>query len=91
MSSKTAGSFAAGVSRALTKQGLRPLPSGTPITREGVRVGRFSDTRASVRVDIDAPVRAKRTADDIAEALAAAGYAVERRTDTTMYVERAEA
>lgn len=90
MSSTNAGSFAAGVSRALRVRGLRPLPSGTPIVREGVRVERgYADNRASVRVDIDLPRKALRYADDIEEALTEAGYIVERAAGAvTMQVTR---
>lgn len=84
MSSTNAASFAAGVSRTLRANGLRPLPSGTPIDREGVRVSRgHADNRASVRVDIDLPRKALRYADDIEEALTEAGYTVERTAGAT--------
>lgn len=90
MSSTNAASFAAGVSRALRVRGLRPLPSGTPITREGVRVSRGPlDNTASVRVDIDRPITAERTADDIEKTLTEAGYTVTRAAgSTTMQVTR---
>lgn len=90
MSSTNAASFAAGVSRTLRVAGLRPLPSGTPITREGVRVSRgHRDNTASIRVDIDRPIAAERTAADIEETLTEAGYSIERKPGaTTMQVTR---
>lgn len=73
-----ANSFAAAVSATLRRQGLRPLPSGTPLARQGVRVRRGPlPGTASVHVDIEMPRRAARIAADIAEVLAEAGYTVE--------------
>jgi hypothetical protein len=91
MTATNAGAFAAGVSRALTKQGMRALPSGTPITREGIRVRRgHLDGHASVSIDIDLPRKAKRMGDDVVIALWLSGYEVERATDTQIRVTRAE-
>lgn len=81
MSSRDA--FAAAVSRKLREGGIRPLPSGTPITREGVRVSRspVADT-ARVAIDLDAPSASRRMADAVEEILVGAGYAVDRRETT---------
>lgn len=73
---RSRGSFAAGVSRALIAAGLRPLPSGTSRTREGVRVSAALPGTALVAVDIDAPTKAERTARDIAGVLSEAGYTI---------------
>jgi hypothetical protein len=86
--SRTSAAFAAGVSRALHKQGITVLGSGTPYTREGIRVRKFMDHSASVTVDLDAPSAAKRLADAVEEALTTAGYLVERRHDTAMWAQR---
>jgi hypothetical protein len=91
MTRTNAGAFAAGVSRALTKQGMRALPSGTPITREGIRVRPgHTDGTAAVSVDIDLPLKAKRTTDDVVIALWLSGYQPTRSTDTLVTVVRAD-
>lgn len=75
---QTANSFAAAVSRTLREAGMRPLPSGTPRSREGIRVSRTSlPATAYVSVDVDLPRKAARMAADVAEVLTEAGYAVE--------------
>lgn len=68
---------AAAVSRALRAGGLRPLPSGTPRSREGVRVSPSVFETVSVVVSIDAPRQCARVAADVEEVLADAGYTVE--------------
>lgn len=68
-------SFASAVSRRIREDVMRPLPSGTPRGREGVRVSGHLQG-ASVAVDIDLPGKAARIADAITEALTAAGYTV---------------
>jgi hypothetical protein len=87
---RSAGAFAAGVTRALRGQGLVVLPSGTPFSREGVRVRASSTDRAAVSIDLDQPGRATRLANEVAELLAEAGYATERstHTDTIIYATR---
>jgi hypothetical protein len=90
MSAASAGAFAAGVSRALRAQGIRPLPSGTPRGREGVRVGKGGlDGTALVSVVIwDSPGHEARLAAAVDEALAATGYTVHRVDDTMWRVSR---
>jgi hypothetical protein len=67
---------AAAVSRVLRAGGLRPLGSGTPAHREGVRVsGQF------VRISVDSPSRERALGDDVVAILVAAGYDVERVSD----------
>jgi hypothetical protein len=76
------------VSAAIRKAGLRPLPSGTPVTRQGVRVSR-SGLPGVVRVlaDYDGEGKARRTASDLAEVLTDAGYDVEKSASgSSLYV-----
>ena len=65
------------VSRALRRAGFRPLPSGTPRTREGLRVSRAA-THVVVLVDLDSASAAARATDDVFDTLAAKGYVVDR-------------
>lgn len=72
------------VSRKLRQAGMRPLPSGTPRDREGVRVsgssrrtGLPSLDAVSVVVSIDGPAHRARIAVDVVEVLTGAGYIVE--------------
>ena len=69
--------FASRVSRDLRRAGIVTLPSGTPITTEGVRVRRSVIAReraATVTID-GVPGRGLRiVADAVVDALAAAGY-----------------
>ena len=79
-STTTSQTFARTVSRFLHTQGVTVLASGTPRTREGVRVQRgWLNTRAeaSVSVDLDNARDAARLAEAIAEILVGGGYAVE--------------
>lgn len=70
--------FAAGVSQTIRRTVMRPLPSGTARSREGVRVTSGWHTRnAHVAVGIDLPRKAQRVTDQITEALTDAGYTVE--------------
>ena len=63
------------VSRKLARAGLRPLPSGTPRSREGIRV---SDSTYWVRVaiDIDSTRLAAEISAAVRSALLDAGYRV---------------
>lgn len=73
---KSDSARAAAVSRALRAGGIRPLPSGTPRDREGVRVSSSILESASVTVSIDAPGARARLAAAVEEALTAASYHV---------------
>lgn len=73
---RSSAARAAAVSRTLRTAGMRPLPSGTARTREGMRVTSSVLGQVNVSVDIDAPGRRRRIAQDAMEVLAAAGYAV---------------
>ena len=87
-SRRSAGAFAAGVSRALRSGGLLPLGSGAPYTRQGIRVRANGETWANVSVDLDQPRQAARLADEVAEVLTAAGYTTERNSDTMIRATR---
>ena len=67
---------ASAVSRALRVGGLRPLPSGTPYTREGLRVSR-SLQRVRVVADLDSEARAAELATLAAAILSEAGYTID--------------
>lgn len=78
MSMTNRRSFAAGVSRALRRHDIRPLPSGTARSREGIRVTTsYTDARAGISVDLDNTARAERIALLVTAALKAEGYTVE--------------
>jgi hypothetical protein len=89
-STRSRGNVAAAVSRALRKQGITVLPSGSTRMREGVRVSSFTGVAASVSVDLDAPGQARRLTDHVIEALHAAGYRTTRHHDTTLSVEKGD-
>lgn len=76
---------ASAVSRKLRAGGLRPLPSGTPRSREGVRVSQ-TPGHVSVLADVNAPSLAVVLADTAFAILAAANYRVERISDTLLWV-----
>lgn len=85
--------FAAGVSRALTKQGMRPLPSGADLADDGVRVYRSQlPGTAAVSIDYaDRPGQVREVTGDVTVALWRAGYVVGSITSTgTLHVERGE-
>lgn len=84
---RSANAQAAVVSSTLRRAGIRPLPSGTPRGREGVRVSRGvgGATIAHVSVLIDSTRERKSLTDDVAAALTAAGYNVERGNDDAEY------
>jgi hypothetical protein len=84
---------AAAVSRALSRAGLRPLPSGTSRTREGIRVTRAAPGAAWVNVDMfDHPRDALYLAAEAAKALRAAGFTAElnKHDRTLIHVTRQE-
>ncbi len=62
---------AAVLSRVLRAGGLRPLPSGTPHSREGIRV-----SGDYVRIAVDSDRLAASLADDARRILTGAGYNV---------------
>lgn len=84
---------AASLSRALHDAGFRPLPSGTPITREGIRVKRASAPYfAYVVVDLDGPAARARISDDLADVLAELpGVVVERKDEHRFLLKNADA
>lgn len=71
---------AAAVSRAIRSAGFRPLPSGTPRHREGVRVEKSVLGSVNVTVDTGSSSRNDRLRYQIADALVLAGYEVDSRT-----------
>ncbi len=84
----SSGSRAAAVSRTLHAAGIRPLPSGTPRTREGLRVKASNFGRTQVQFDYDQ--QHYTTADlvtAVLDALLSAGYTVEQApvTEDTPY------
>jgi hypothetical protein len=77
---------ASAVSAILRRGGFNPLGSGTPRSREGLRVSR-SATDVHVVADLDAAGAAGRMADDAAEILREAGYEIDRSsTSASFYV-----
>lgn len=69
---------AAAVSAAIRKSGIiRPLPSGTPRDRKGVRVER-GGSEVSVQVELPLHRRTSEAADAIEKVLTDAGYPVRR-------------
>lgn len=80
---------AAAVSGALRRAGFNPLGSGSPRTREGIRVTGSRD-RVRVVADLDSDNAAKRLAEDAAMALAAHGFNVDTSSGTpaAFYVTR---
>lgn len=74
---------AAAVSRLLRTEVTRPLPSGTPRTREGVRVTGSVLGRVSVSFDYDDDHPSyHRVVDAARDALTAAGYTIEESPAT---------
>lgn len=76
---------AAAVSRALRRQGFRPLPSGTSRNREGIRVSQ-SPGHVAVTADIDRTGNATELVDEMFQALASSGYHVERMATNRLWV-----
>lgn len=75
---------AAAVSAALRRAGFNPLGSGTPTTREGIRVR--GGREVYVVADLDSDRAAARMAQDAREALTEAGYATADAGDASFYV-----
>lgn len=67
---------AAAVTRALRAADIVVLPSGTPRSREGIRVSAKSGASALVSIDLDTPSLRARVREVVVEVLAAAGYAI---------------
>jgi hypothetical protein len=78
---------AAAVSRALARGGRRPLPSGTPYSRQGLRVKRSASAVAMVVADYDSNVEGRWASADAEQILAAAGFSVARVNPTILRVE----
>lgn len=76
----TTKTYPATVSAFLRRAGLNPLPSGTPRTREGIRVSRALNG-CTVIVDLDAPTAQHRLADEVEEVLTSHGYSFNRNAD----------
>jgi hypothetical protein len=77
---------AAAVSATLRRAGFNPLGSGTPTTREGLRVKRSGD-RVYVVADLDANGASRRMAQDARDAMTEAGYETEgTATAASFYV-----
>jgi hypothetical protein len=81
---RDANGQASAVSRALKEAGIRPLPSGTPRTREGLRVRRTIHPLyvAYVVADYDLDREALDVAIAARQALIGAGYRVTVNGDT---------
>jgi hypothetical protein len=71
---------AAAVSAALRRVGFNPLGSGTPRTREGIRVTGSSLERVRVVADLDSERAAVDLAIAARQALIGAGYSVDTST-----------
>jgi hypothetical protein len=65
------------VSQSLRIGGLRPLPSGTPYTREGIRVKQQGQS-VRISIDVDGGGSRRALADSIEELLTAARYVFSR-------------
>lgn len=74
------------ISRFLAKSGHRPLPSGTPSWREGIRVKNSLTCIARITVDLDSARQAKERTDEIQALLEDAGHTVERAHDYALRV-----
>lgn len=88
MSGNASTGFASAVSRALRKQGIRPLPSGTAPLASGIRVIRGTQQTARVWADFDVDSIARRRMDVVVQALHEAGYRTTRTTDSWLTVHR---
>lgn len=81
---------ASSVSRTLREGGLRPLPSGTPAHREGLRVKRGLGY-VVVAVSVDSAREQAALADDAHDILVRAGLDVRRTQPNILFVtERGE-
>jgi hypothetical protein len=77
---------AASVSAALHRNGFHPLPSGTPFSREGLRV-RQSLTEVHVNADLDDDAAALAMTADVSAVLTELGYTV-RGAGSHLWVSR---
>lgn len=78
---------AAAISGALRRAGFNPLGSGTPRSRQGIRVT-GSSGRVRVVADLDSDRDAQAMATDARQALADAGYTVTGTDAHAFYVNR---
>lgn len=87
MSATHSQASSASVSRQLRVAGFRPLPSGTPRTREGIRVS-GKKGRVIVAASFDSESTGARRAADLAAVLNELGYDVRHITPTLLSVTR---
>jgi hypothetical protein len=68
------------VSRALRSAGFNPLASGSPFTRQGLRVRQSGTGRVRVTADVDSPREARDLAIAARQALIGAGWTLDTNT-----------
>jgi hypothetical protein len=88
---RSRGNQAAAVTRHLRSLGVVVLPSGTPVTREGVRVSSDITHAATVTVSLSLPSAEARLTDRIVDLVTEAGlYSVHRNPESPsiLYLDR---
>lgn len=81
---------AASVSALLRRGGLNPLGSGTPASREGIRVTGSTLGGAYIRVGLDSDIAAARAVESVLEICSAAGLVARQVSDRIVHVTAGE-